>query len=216
MGKKRLEDALQKVNQPVEVVFRSFELDPTMEKEVNMSIHEKLAQKYGMSIEQAKMNARNVEQMAQTVGLEFRFDKMILTNTFDAHRLAMFAKEHGKMHEMTERLLKAYYTEGKHIGDHATLVELAQEVGFDSEEVTTLLAGDDMSNLVRSDEKEAAELGITSIPFFLINRKYAITGAQSEEAFIEAIEQITTQDGPFTNIKDGVLCDENGCEIPKK
>jgi predicted DsbA family dithiol-disulfide isomerase len=187
-----------------------------MEKEVNMSIHEKLAQKYGMSIEQAKMNARNVEQMAESVGLDFHFDKMILTNTFDAHRVANFAKNYGKMNEMTDRLLKAYYTEGKHIGDHETLVELAKEVGLNGEAVSDMLASDNMSTIVRSDEKEASELGITSIPFFLINKKYAIKGAQSEETFIEAINQIREQDGPFTNIIDGVLCDENGCEIPKK
>jgi predicted DsbA family dithiol-disulfide isomerase len=186
-----------------------------MEKEVNMTIHEMLAKKYGMSIEQAKMNARNVEQMASSVGLDFQFDKVILTNTLDAHRVATFAKKYDKMNEMTDRLLKAYYNEGMHIGNHSTLVELAKEVGLKGEEVSAMLAGEDMIENVRSDEKEASELGITSIPFFLINRKYAITGAQSEEAFIEAMEQILENDGPFTNIKDGILCDENGCEIPK-
>jgi predicted DsbA family dithiol-disulfide isomerase len=197
-------------------VYRSFELDPTMKKEVNMSIHEMLAKKYGMSIEQTKMNARNIEQMAASVGLDFQFDKLILTNTFDAHRVATFAKKYGMMNEMTDRLLKAYYTDGKHLSDHPTLIQLAEEVGLNGEEVSVMLASDEMSDVVRSDEKEAADLGIQSIPFFLINRKYTITGAQSEDAFIEAIEKIQEEDGPFTNVQDGVVCDENGCEIPNK
>lgn len=154
------------------------------------NIYEKLAQKYGMSIEQAKANGRNMIQMAKEVGLDFQYDSLILTNTFDAHRLAMFAKNHGLMKEMTERILRAYYTEGKHIGDHATLVELAEEVGLDRDAVATMLAGDDMSDAVRADEQEAEKYGIRSIPFFLIDRKYAITGAQPTEAFVSALQQV--------------------------
>jgi predicted DsbA family dithiol-disulfide isomerase len=151
-----------------------------------------------MSIEQSKANGQNMIKMAQEVGLDFQYDTLILTNTFDAHRLAMYAKEQGLMSEMTNRILHAYYTESKHIGDHATLIELAKEVGLDGDAVTNMLESGDMSDEVRADEQEAAELGINSIPFFLINRKYAVTGAQSSETFVQAIEQIMEQDGPFT------------------
>jgi predicted DsbA family dithiol-disulfide isomerase len=170
-----------------------------------------------MSIEQARANTNNMVQMAREVGLDYQMDTLILTNTFDAHRLAMFAKKQGLMKEMTDRILRAYYTESKHIGDHATLILLAKEVGLDEESVKSMLDSDDMSNEVRADQQEAAELGIRSVPFFLINRKYAITGAQASETFEQAINQIMEQDGPFINVtsNDGITCDENGCEIPK-
>jgi predicted DsbA family dithiol-disulfide isomerase len=157
-----------------------------------------LAKKYGMSIEQAKANTRNVERMAKEVGLDYHFDTLILTNTFDAHRLTMFAKTHGLMSEMTERILHAYYTESKHIGDQDTLVQLAEEVGLNGDEVRKMLESDDMNEVVRADEQEAKQLGIRSIPFFLVNRKYAITGAQSTDAFVNSLQQIMDQDGPFT------------------
>lgn len=171
-----------------------------------------------MSFEQAKATCKGMEQTVEEVGLEFHFDTLILTNTFDAHRLAMFAKTNGLMHEMTERILRAFYTDSKHIGDHSTLIDLAVEVGLKREEVAELLSCDAMHDEVRKDQHEAKELGINSIPFFLINKKYAITGAQPTDKFVEALQQIIEEDGLNTAINDqqGAVCDENGCEIPKK
>lgn len=171
-----------------------------------------------MSLEQAKASCGNMEQMAQTVGLDYHFDTMVLTNTFDAHRLAMFAKNEGLMHEITERILHAFYTESKHIGNHTTLTELAVEVGLNPEAVAEMLVSGDMSDSVRADEQEANQYGIRSIPFFLINKKHSITGAQSSEAIVEALQKIIKEDGPFTNVneQDGTVCDEDGCDIPKK
>jgi predicted DsbA family dithiol-disulfide isomerase len=205
------------MEQPIKVIYRSFELDPTMKRDVPYNIYEKLSKKYGMSIEQAKANVQNMVRMAKDIGLDFQFDTLILTNTFDAHRLAMFAKTKGLMNEMTDRILLAYYTESKHIGDHTTLIELAVEVGLNREEVEEMLVNNKMSDEVHADEQEAAELGIRSIPFFLVNRKYAITGAQSTDAFVQSLQQIMEQDGPFIHVNDqeAAVCDENGCEIPK-
>ncbi|WP_084138670.1 DsbA family oxidoreductase [Halalkalibacter okhensis] len=215
MGKKRLEDAIQKINHPVKVDYRCFELDPAMERDAGYNIYEKLASKYGMSLDQAKTNCQNMERMAQEIGLDFRFDTQILTNTFDAHRLVMFAKEHGKIHEMTDRLLRAYYTEGKHIGNHESLETLAEEVGLDRGSVATMLASNEFGNIVRQDEKEAERYGIRSIPFFLVNQKYAITGAQSTDVFVQSLEQIIEQDGLFVE-QTGASCDDQGCELPEK
>ena len=189
-----------------------------MERDVSYNIYEKLAQKYGMSIEEAKVTCGNMEQTAQEAGLKFHFDTLILTNTFDAHRLAMFAKTKGLMHEMTERILRAFYTESKHIGDHPTLIDLAVEMGLKREEVAELLSSDAMGDEVRQDERHAKELEINSIPFFLINKKYAITGAQPTEKFVEVLHQIIDQDSLTTAVNDqqGTVCDENGCELPKK
>jgi predicted DsbA family dithiol-disulfide isomerase len=201
----------------VEVTYRSFELDPTMGRDIKHNIYEGLAKKYGMSIEQAKANTQNMVRMAKEAGLDYQMDTLILTNTFDAHRLTMLAKRKGLMHEMTERILHAYFTESKHIGDHETLTELAVEVGLDREEVEIMLAGDDMANFVRADQQLAQQYGIRSVPFFLINKKYAITGAQPTEAFVQALEKVIAEDNIVVlNDQEGMVCDDDGCEIPKK
>lgn len=176
-----------------------------------------LARKYGMSIAQAKVNTGNVVQMAKEVGLEYQMDTMILTNTFDAHRLTMFAKTQGLMKEMTERILHAYFTESKHIGDHQTLTELAAEVGLNREAVEKMLASDEMADAVRADEQTAKQYRITGVPFFLINKKYALTGAQPTETFVQALEKIISEDEiTILNNQDGTVCDDDGCEIPNK
>ncbi|WP_282020665.1 DsbA family oxidoreductase [Planomicrobium okeanokoites] len=194
MGKRRLEDAIQKIDHPIEVTYRSFELDPTIERDIKENMHEKLAKKYGMTIEQAKANTENMVQMAKESGLDYKMDTLILTNTFDAHRLTMFAKEHGLMAEMTERILHAYFTESKHIGDHETLANLAAEVGLDREAVKAMLASGDMADAVRADEEEGRQIGVNGVPFYLINKKYALTGAQPTELFVQALQQVIAED----------------------
>lgn len=188
-----------------------------MEKDIKENMYEMLARKYGMNLEQAKANTQNVVQMAREVGLDYNLDTVILTNTFDAHRLTMFSKTKGLMKEMTERLLRAYFTDSKHIGDHNTLVELAVEVGLNREEVAAMLASDSMAEEVRADEQAAVQYGIRSVPFFLINKKYAITGAQPTEVFIQALQKINAEDEiQVMNEQNGAVCDDDGCEIPEK
>ncbi|MFD2993565.1 DsbA family oxidoreductase [Fictibacillus nanhaiensis] len=218
MGKKRLEDAIKKINHPVEVTYRCFELDPTMERDVNENIYEKLSKKYGMSIDAAKANTQNVIQMAKESGLEYHMDTMILTNTFDAHRLTMFAKKEGKMQEMTERILYAFFTESKHIGNHETLADLAEDVGLNREAVLRMLSSDEMADEVRSDEETAKAYGVTGVPFYLINQKYALTGAQPTDVFVQALNKIIAENKItfLNNEEDGMSCDDDGCEIPKK
>lgn len=170
-----------------------------------------------MSVEQAKANTQNMVRMAKEVGLDYQMDTLILTNTFDAHRLAMFAKTKGLMIEMTERILQAYFTESKHIGDHATLTELAVEVGLDREAVAAMLASDAMTDEVRADEQLAKQYRVTGVPFYLINKKYALTGAQPTEVFVEALQKVIAEDEvTVLNGQDNAVCDDDGCEIPKK
>lgn len=217
IGKRRLEDAIKQIDHPIEVTYRCFELDPTAERDIKENMYEKLAQKYGMSIAQAKANTENMVQMAKEDGLEYHLDTLILTNTFDAHRLTMYAKTRGLMQEMTERILRAYFTESKHIGDHETLTELAAEVGLDRKEVEKMLASDEMADAVRADEQTAQQYRITGVPFYLINKKYALTGAQPTEVFVQALNKVIAEDEiKILNNQDGMVCDENGCEIPKK
>jgi predicted DsbA family dithiol-disulfide isomerase len=188
-----------------------------MGRDVKESMYETLAKKYGMSIAQAKANVERVVQMAKEVGLDYQMDTLIQTNTFDAHRLTLYAKTQGRMKEMTERILRAYFTESKHIGDHETLTELAVEVGLNREAVAKMLASDDMSDVVRADEQTAKQYGVTGVPFFLINKKYALTGAQPTETFVQALRKVIAEDEiTVLNSEDGLNCDDNGCEIPKK
>lgn len=180
-------------------------------------MYEALAKKYGMSLAQAKANTDRIVQMAKEAGLDYQIDTLVMTNTFDAHRLTMFAKSKGLMQEMTERLLRAYFSESKHIGDHQTLAELAVEVGLNREEVEKMLASDEMADAVRADEQTAQQYRITSVPYFLINKKYALSGAQPTEAFVQALRKVIAEDEiQSLNSQDGMICDENGCEIPKK
>ena len=179
---------------------------------------EMLAKKYGMGIDQAKANLENMTQMAKESGLEYNFDDLILTNTFDAHRLTMFAKKHGLMKEMTERLLRAYFTEFKHIGDHATLAGLASEVGLDRDAAASMLASGAFADEVSADEQTARQYGVTGVPFFLINQKYALTGAQPTEVFVQALQKIIAEDQitVLNGDENSGLCDDDGCEIPRK
>ena len=189
IGKRRLERALESFSHrdEIELVYRSFELDPGAPKDTESSIHELLAVKYGLSLEQAQESNRNVAQQAQTEGLTYNFDTIIPTNTFDAHRLAHYAGEQGKAKEMTERLFRAYFTDSLHIGDRDTLVRLAEEVGLDGAAVREVLEQNTFADAVREDENEARRLGIRGVPFFVLRGKYAVSGAQPLEIFQGAL-----------------------------
>lgn len=214
---RRLDDAIKQIDHPIEVTYRCFELDPNMERDIDYNMYEALAKKYGMSIAQAKASTQNMVQMAKESGLEYNIDTLILTNTFDAHRLTMFAKKHGLMAEMTERLLRAYFTDSKHIGDHETLADLAVEVGLNREAVEKMLASNEMAEEVRADESTGQQYGITGVPFFLINKKYAITGAQPTEVIVQSLKKVIAESEiTVLNNDDGMICDDDGCEIPKK
>lgn len=128
-------------------------------------------------------------KQAETVGLTYNVGSAVLTNTFDAHRLIHWAGTQGKMEEMTERLFKAYFTESRHIGDHPTLGALAGEAGLDQEEASGILGGDAYSTEVREDEQEARSIGVNSVPFFVINRKYAVSGAQPANVILNALNK---------------------------
>jgi predicted DsbA family dithiol-disulfide isomerase len=204
IGKRHLELALSQVpfQNGVEVVYRSFELDPNAELNPGTNIHALLAAKYGISIEQAIAINDDIAKRAQTVGLTYHFDTMIPTNTFAAHRLMHFAAEHGKMHDMAERLFRAYFTDSLHIGDRETLTQLAVEVGLSEEATAKMLSSDDYANAVRRDEQEGQRLGIHGVPFYVINRKYAVSGAQPVEVFVEALQKAWSEERPLTIVND--------------
>lgn len=204
IGKRRFEAALEKFTNKneIEVIYRSFELDPNAQRDYDHDVHHMLSGKYGMSREQAiKMN-EDVARQGQTAGVTFNFNSMKLTNSFDAHRLTHYAAGQGKAKEVADLLFKAAFTDAEHIGDHATLADLAAQAGLDKEAVLEMLAGKEYSSEVRSDEQEAARLGIRGVPFFVINRKYGISGAQSSEVMLDALNKAWDEDRPLTILND--------------
>lgn len=190
IGKRRFEKALERFDHraDVQVEFRSFELNPNANAQEQGNLEEALARKYRVSLEQAHaMNGRVVDAAAGE-GLQYRLDIARRGNTFDAHRLIHLAAAEGLQGAMKERLLAAYFLEGRPIGDRDTLVELAAEVGIDRDRARAALDFGEFADEVRADEREATELGITGVPFFVINRRYGVSGAQPPELLLKALK----------------------------
>lgn len=191
IGKSKFESALEKFSrkEEVEVIYKSFELNPNSQKSQDGDIHSIIASKYGVSYEQAKMNNDNIVEQAALAGLTFNFDTLVPTNSFDAHRMIHFAAKYGKMKEMTEALFAAYFTDSKNVSDKETLANIAVVIGLDKEEALKALNSDAYGKEVRADEEEGSKLGVNSVPFFVFNRKFAVSGAQSPEAFLSVLEK---------------------------
>ncbi|HYW51678.1 MAG TPA: DsbA family oxidoreductase [Gemmatimonadaceae bacterium] len=191
IGKRRFEQALADFphRDALDVVWRSFELDADAPKTAGLPTVELLAVKYRIPVEKAQAMMDSMTATGAADGITFRFDISISGNTFDAHRLIHFADTRGKRTEMVERLFAAYFTEGLALANHETLVRLAADVGLDAEEATIALSTDGYSKDVRADERRATELGITGVPFFAIDERYGISGAQPASALVEALSQ---------------------------
>lgn len=218
IGKRKLENALNKFehNDQVEVVYRSFQLDPDAPKNTTEDTISALAKKYGMSYDQAVEMTNNVVAQAKEVGLDYDFSKMKRTNTQDAHRLTHFAAEHDKDQQITEKLLSAYFLESKHIGDHDQLVAIAEEVGLDAEKARDVLESDQYTEDMTADIQKAAQIGVSGVPFFVLENKYAISGAQPDEVFTQALEKVweETNQSPLVNVGgQGNTCTDDSCDI---
>jgi predicted DsbA family dithiol-disulfide isomerase len=191
VGKRRFEAALAAFDQrdDVTVTWRSFELDPEapVQRTVDSATH--LAEKYGMTREEAVARQQSLAEMAAGDGLDMRADLVKGANTFDAHRLVQLAKAEGMQDAMKERLMRAYHTEGEALGDRETLARLALEVGLPENEVRDVLAGDRYAAEVREDERTAMELGINAVPFFVVDRRFGAAGAHPPEALGELLRR---------------------------
>jgi predicted DsbA family dithiol-disulfide isomerase len=214
VGKRRFEAALSSYEHrdEVTVTWRSFELDPQAppEREHDGATH--LAQKYGMSRDEALAMQARMTETAAADGLEFRFDIARGGNTFDAHRIVHLAAAHGEQEAMQERIMRAYLTEGQLISDHATLERLAVEVGLAPDEVRGVLSSDRYAADVRADERTAALLGINAVPFFVVDRALGASGAHPPEQLLELLRQARAT-GPRAVVAGGETCaaDGSGC-----
>lgn len=195
IGKRRFEEALNAFpnKDQVTVEWKSFQLNPYLKTDPNVNINEYLADAKGWTIDYARRMNNNVTEMAAEVGLTYDFDKAIVANSFNAHRLSHLAKKHGLGEAMEEALFKAYFTEGKNIDDNDTLAELAISLGLDAEEVNKTLESDEFADAVKHDMEEAQYLGIQGVPFFVVNDKYGISGAQAAPVFTQTLEKSFTE-----------------------
>lgn len=191
IGKRRFEKALEQFGQHenINVIWRSFELDRNAPQHYPGTLEERLASKYGVSLQEAAaMNAR-VTAVARESGLEYRLSDARPGNTFDAHRLLHFANSEGLGDQATERIMQAYFSESFPVGDRAALAALAPQFGIAEAEAAQMLDSDAYSDAVRADELRAAEFGVTGVPFFVFDEKSGISGAQPVEVFVAALQQ---------------------------
>lgn len=189
IGKRRLESALAELEHPedVQVLWRSFQLDPSFPNGVRRPVLEVLAEKTGGSIEQARAMTDQLGVLAAQDGLNYDFEGATMVNTFDAHRLTHLAAAHGLGGEMHERLLRAQLVEAQTLDDRETLVALAAEVGVPADEARRVLEGDEYARDVEQDILEARALGVSGVPFFVLDRAYGVSGAQPVEVFRSAL-----------------------------
>lgn len=203
IGKRNLETALSqfKDKEHIEVVWKSYQLDPTMPDTPYDNQEEYFIKKRGFSAEQIKGMHSNVTQMAKQAGLDYHLEKSVMVNSLKAHRFLQLAKEKNKGDEAEEVLFKSYFIDGGNVADEAVLIALGKEIGLTEEDVKASLTDDKYAYLVNSDIQEARAIGVTGVPFFVVNRKYAISGAQPPQAFLQTLEKSFTEwrkDNPET------------------
>ncbi|MFD4552502.1 DsbA family oxidoreductase [Streptomyces sp. NPDC058467] len=223
VGKARFDKALDAFphRDEVEVVHRSFELDPGRAKGDIQPVITMLTKKYGMSEAQARAGEENLGAQAAAEGLEYRTRGRDHGNTFDMHRLLHFAKEKGRQDELIGLLYKANFAEERTVfGDDERLIELAVAAGLDAAAAREVLADPKAyADEVRADEREAAELGANGVPFFVLDRKYGVSGAQPADVFTQALTQAWGERAPLKLIQDGSAdaeaCGPDGCAVPQ-
>ncbi|MFG3129623.1 DsbA family oxidoreductase [Streptomyces tendae] len=220
VGKARFEKALAAFphRDGVEVVHRSFELDPGRAKDDVQPVLTMLTAKYGMSQAQAQAGEDNLGAQAAAEGLDYRTRDRDHGSTFDMHRLLHLAKERGRHEALLDAFYRGNFADERSVfNDDARLVELAVGAGLDAEEVQAVLADPDAyADAVRADEREAAQLGATGVPFFVLDRAYGVSGAQPAEVFTRALTQAWGERTPLKLVEDGdaQVCGPDGCAVP--
>ncbi len=216
IGKNNFEKALEKLpfKDEVEVEWKSFQLDRTLDPKETKNTMEYFKEKKGFPEAQAQQMIGQVIQMGKGAGIDFNFEKALITNTFSAHKLLHLAKKYNKANEMEEALFTAHFIDGKNVGDLETLTSLA-ELGIGREEAKQALTSEEFDYEINQDILEARNNGVSGVPFFVLNGKYAVSGAQPVELFENALQQTYNETvSPLKNLSDiGASCDTDGCEI---
>ena len=191
LGKRKFENALTQFAEKdsVNVIWKSFLLNPDLKTDTSISIYEYLSKAKGIGIEQAKEMNKHITQSGKLVDVEYNFDKVIVANTFKAHILLHCANNQGKQNEVKERLLKAFFTEGRNVDDISVLLEIGNEAGLKTDTLAEALDNESYIDEVREDIYEAQQFGIRGVPFFVFDRKYGVSGAQETPVFLETLKK---------------------------
>ncbi|MEU8901652.1 DsbA family oxidoreductase [Nocardia sp. NPDC048505] len=221
LGKRRFEEALAGFphRDAVEVVHRSFELDPTLDHGHSDAVIPHIAEKYGISEAQAAANERGIGAQAEAMGLTYRIEGRDFGSSFDMHRLLHFALAQGRQEALLDALYAANFADERPLfGDTERLVQVAAGAGFDEAEVRAVLADPDAyADAVRADEAEAGRLGARGVPFFVIDRKYGVSGAQQPEVFAQALERAWGDHAPEIEVLgEAEACGPDGCAVPQR
>ncbi|MEZ4720498.1 MAG: DsbA family oxidoreductase [Flavobacteriales bacterium] len=217
IGKRHLEAALEQFpdKDRVEIEWKSFQLNPEIPMQIDnpQSVYEYLAEAKGISYEQSVKMHEHVEQMASNAGLDYHFEKAVVANSFNAHRVMQMAKTKGLGDKAEECFFRSYFTEGKDISDTNTLMALGNEIGLTNAEVEESLRNDEYAYRVNQDVAESRQIGVRGVPFFVFDRKYAVSGAQPVETFLSTLEQSVAEWKKENNIPelkvqegDGPVC----------
>ncbi|MBX2921496.1 MAG: DsbA family oxidoreductase [Chitinophagaceae bacterium] len=215
IGKRNFEEALRDFPdaQQIEVEWKSFQLDPSIVSGTGKNVYAYLADRKGISYDHSVQMHQQVVQVAAAAGLAYNFDKAVVANSYNAHRLIQLAKRNSLGDAAEERLFKAYFTEGRDLGDTNTLIELAKETGLKEEIVKEVLQGESYADAVNDDIREAEQAGIRGVPFFVFNRKYAVSGAQPPDVFREALRQSFKEWQLSSPQPKTVIANEASCSI---
>ena len=214
IGKKNFEAALDKLpfKDEVEVEWKSYQLDPELnETSGSKTINEYLAERKGMPIAQIEQMQMRIKDMGKQVGIGFNIENAVVANTFPAHKLLHFAAKSNKANDAEELLFHAYFIDGKNVANHEVLVNIAEELGLDTDQAQYVLNSDSFDYEVKQDILEARNIGVSGVPFFVLNDKYALSGAQPVDLFMEALTQ-TYNETNANDSSEGNSCTIDGCE----
>lgn len=219
IGKRKFETALAQFpdKDKIQVEWKSFQLSPELKTQPGKNIHQFLSEHKGISLEEARAMNDHVTQLAKQVGLIYNFDKSIVANSFNSHRFTHFARQYGKQSEAEEVLFRSYFTDGKNIDDFPTLIQLGTETGLDTAALKQALENGSYAGDVKADIYEAHRIGVRGVPFFLFDRKYAVSGAQESQTFLKILRQVfsewSQQNSGTIGITEGQSCSPEGeCE----
>ena len=217
IGKTRFDNALNKFEHKdqVEVIYKAYLLNPSAPKVMEGTAVEAFAKGHRVTPEQAKAKFKMFVDNAKSVGLDYNYDIIQMTNTLDAHRIAKWAEQFDKKELVTSRFMKAYFTDGLSLADHDTLLSLVEELGLDKELAKEVLDSNKFESDVRAEIEEGRSVGVRGVPFFVLNRKYGISGAQQEDYFLESLKVLykESQSVEPLNVVQGETCDDEGCTI---
>jgi predicted DsbA family dithiol-disulfide isomerase len=213
IGKTRLARVAKQKGVALEWVWHSFQLNPEAPPRVTVSNAERLAAKYGMTVPQAERQLEGIAGIFESEGLVFNWRQARSGNTRNAHRVIQAAQDRGLGNEAEEAFFKAYFVDGRAIGELDVVRAIAAEIGIGSAEVDRALASDDIEARIEEDFRTARQLGVRGVPFFVFENKVAVSGAQPDPAFVQAMERVAP--APLQTVgAGGLTCDESGCRLP--